>query len=159
MAPPKLPKFPTLAERKSLMAQLLEAEQNGTAPANNEHYRAYVESLKALNEKMDGYSVIDEEYGLPPTLNEAGKLDLLNAMRETAVLGETFLADVTNKKGNLNTGVPGVVGNLQGMLGRDYGLLRDYDPTLTPLSFPELQQNARTRVVDLRGKKLGVMRN
>ena len=159
MAPPKLPKFPTLAERRSLMAQLLEAERTGTAPTNNEHYRAYAASLKALNEKMDGYSVIDEEYGLPPTLNEAGKLDLLNAMRETAVLGETFLADVTNKKGNLNTGVPGVVGNLQGMLGRDYGLLRDYDPTLTPLSFPELQQNARTRIVDLRGKKLGVMTN
>lgn len=159
MAPPKLPKFPTLAERKSLMAQLLEAEQNGTAPANNEHYRAYVESLKALNEKMDGYSVIDEEYGLPPTLNEAGKLDLLNAMRDTALLGETFLADVTNKHGNLHTGIPHVVVNLQGMLGRDYGLLQDYDPALTPLSFPELQQNARTRVVDLRGKKLGVMRN
>ena len=159
MAPPKLPKFPTLAERKSLMAQLLEAEQNGTAPTNNEHYRAYVESLKALNEKMDGYSVIDEEYGLPPTLNDEGKLDLLNAMRETALLGEAFLADVTNKKGNLNNGIPAVVGNLQGMLGRDFGLLQDYDPAKTPLSFPELQQNARTRIVDLRGKKLGVMRN
>lgn len=159
MAPPKLPKFPSLAERRSLMAQLLEAEQNGTALTNNEHYRAYAEKLKALNEKMDGYSVIDEEFGLPPTLDEAGKLDLMNAMRETALLGETFLADVTNKNGNLNAGIPSVVGNLQGMLGRDFGLLQDYDPTKTPLSFPELQQNARTRIVDLRGKKLGVMRN
>ena len=41
MAPPKLPKFPTLAERRSLMAQLLEAERTGTAPTNNEHYRAH----------------------------------------------------------------------------------------------------------------------
>lgn len=160
MAPPKkLPKFPTLAERRSLMAQLLEAERNGTAPTNNEHYRNYAESLKALNEKMDGYSAISEEDGLPPTLDNAGKEELLNAMRETALLGETFLADVANKKGNLNTGIPGIVGRVQGMLSKDFSLLRDYDPTKTPLSFPELQQNARTQVVDFRGKKIGVMTN
>ena len=154
-----LPKFPSLAERKSLMAQLLEAEQKGTAPTNNEHYRAYAASLKAINEKMDSYSRIDEADGLPPTLDDNGKLDLLNAMRGTAILGETFLADVANHKGNLKSSVPDVVGKLQGMLSKDFDLLSVYDPEKTPLSFPELQQNARTQVVDFRGKAIGVLTN
>lgn len=72
MAPPKKPNFPTLAERQSIMAELLQAEQNGTAPTNNEHYRSYVEKLKQLNDLMDRYSEINEADGLPPTLTTAG---------------------------------------------------------------------------------------
>ncbi len=159
MAPPKKPNFPTLAERQSIMAELLQAEQNGTAPTNNEHYRSYVEKLKQLNDLMDRYSEIDEADGLPPTLTTAGQEELLTAMRETALLGEAFLADAANKQAKLNAGVPGMVGRVQGMLAKDFALLRDYDPALTPLSFPELQENARTLTVDFRGQKIGIMTN
>ena len=159
MAPPKKPNFPTLAERQSIMAELLQAEQNGTAPTNNEHYRSYVEKLKQLNDLMDRYSEINEADGLPPTLTTAGQEELLTAMRETALLGEAFLADAANKQAKLNAGVPGMVGRVQGMLAKDFALLRDYDPALTPLSFPELQENARTLTVDFRGQKIGIMTN
>ena len=169
MAPPRYPKFPSLAERQSLMAELQAAQQRGDALSTGQHFQNYLNALTALDTKMKQYSEIDETFGLPPTLNEAGKLELLNALTEAAAAGETFLADaqnriredpqVENKEAALKTGVPGTVGRVQSLLAQDYDTLRNYKEKETPLSFPELQQLARTKVVDFRGKKIGVMRN
>ena len=169
MAPPRYPKFPSLAERQSLMAELQAARQRGDALSTGQHFQNYLNALTALDAKMKQYSEIDETFGLPPTLNEAGKLELLNALTEVAAAGETFLADaqnriredpqIENKEAALGTGIPGTVGRVQSLLAQDYDTLRNYKEKETPLSFPELQQLARTKVVDLRGKKIGVMRN
>ena len=158
--PPKVyPKFPTRAERMDLIQQLEEAQKNGTALTSLQHFTNYLEQLKQLNEVMDQYSEIDSEFGLPPDLDEAGKTALLERMRQTAVAGERFLADAQRQKANLNVGTPRLVGQLQGMLAQDFDTLRLYKPNGHPMSFPELQQLARTQVVDLRGKKIGIMTN
>lgn len=159
MPPKKISKFPSLAERKKIMEELMAAGENGSILNQNEQYKEYVKKLKGLNELMDKYSSIDERYGIPETLNEKGKEEIMQAMIDTAVAGETFLAGVESEKGNLKTGIADVIGRVQGMLSKDYDTLNNYQPDKTPLSFPELQQDARTQVVDFRGKKLGIMGN
>ena len=157
--PKQLPKFPTRAERLALVEQLKNAGAQGSALTNLEYYQNYLRELQALNQLMDQYSEIDPQFGLPPELDEAGKLVLLEAMQRTALVGERFLADVQRRNIPLNTGVPRLVGQLQGMLSQDFDTLRLYDPKDRPMSFPELQQLARTQVVDLRGKEIGIMTN
>lgn len=158
--PPKVyPKFPSRQERMDLIRQLEEAQENGTALTSLQHFTNYLERLKQLNERMDQYSEIDAEFGLPPDLDEAGKALLLETMRQTALAGERFLADAQRQNANLNAGTPRLVGQLQGMLAQDFDTLRLYKPNEHPMSFPELQQLARTQVVDLRGKQIGIMTN
>ena len=108
---------------------------------------------------MDKYSEIEEEYGIPATLDANGKDELMQAMMETAQAGETFLAAAENQNANPNAGVPGMVTRMQRMLSQDYDMLNNYQPDKTPMSFPEIQQDARTQVVDLRGKRTGIMTN
>ena len=155
----QLPKFPSRAERLALVQELQKAGKAGSALSNLEHFQNYLQQLELLNQTMDRYSVIDPQFGLPPELDEAGKLVLLEAMQKTALVGERFLADVQSRNVPLNTGVPRLVGQLQGMLAQDFDTLRLYDPKDRPMSFPELQQLARTQVVDLRGKEIGIMTN
>ncbi|MBR4655368.1 MAG: hypothetical protein IKO68_02055 [Oscillospiraceae bacterium] len=158
--PPKVyPKFPSRQERMDLIRQLEEAQENGTALTSLQHFTNYLEQLKQLNETMDQYSEIDAEFGLPPDLDEPGKALLLEAMHRTAVAGERFLADAQRQNASLNAGTPRLVGQLQGMLAQDFDTLRLYNPNEHPMSFPELQQLARTQVVDLRGKQIGIMTN
>ena len=157
--PKQLPKFPTRAERLALVEQLKNAGAQGSALTNLEYYQNYLRELQALNQLMDSYSEYDPQFGLPPELDEARKLALLEAMQKTALVGERFLADVQSRNVPLNTGVPRLVGQLQGMLAQDFDTLRLYKPNEHPMSFPELQQLARTQVVDLRGKQIGIMTN
>ena len=141
------------------MEQLEHLEQDGIAPAIREIYKDYVNKLKKLNELEAQYSVAEGEYGVPPTIEGKDKEKLLQAMSEAAVAGETFLADAQRKKANMGAGIPGVVGRMQGMLSVDHEMLNLYDPEKNPMSFPEIQETARTQVVDFRGKKIGIMTN
>lgn len=167
--PEKYPKFPTLAERQNMIAQLKEAAEKGDALSSSQHFQNYLDKLTALDKLMNQYSEIDEVFGIPPTLDASGQKKLLQALTDTAVAGETFLADaqrrieedprVPNKQSAMHSGIPGTVSQVQSMLARDYSTLCNYDEKQTPMSFPELQQLSRTKVVDFRGKKIGVMRN
>lgn len=123
----KYPDFPSITERRQIMEELTAAENNGNALAANEHYRNYIEKLKSLNELMDKYSEIEEEYGIPATLDANGKDELMQAMMETAQAGETFLAAAENQNANPNAGVPGMVTRMQRMLSQDYDMLNNYD--------------------------------
>ena len=166
---PKYPDFPTITERRNLMEQLREAEESGNALTGNELFKNYIESLRTLNVLMDKYSQVEEEYGIPPTLDTKGKDELMQSMMETAEAGEHFLAAAMNRMsrddpgadidGGIRVGVPGVVSRLQDMLSKDYDMLNNYQPTKTPLSFPEIQNDARTQIVDFRGKKTGILTN
>ena len=157
--PKKNNNFPSKEERQELMERLEHLEQDGIAPAIREIYKDYVNKLKKLNELEAQYSVAEGEYGVPPTIEGKDKEKLLQAMSEAAVAGETFLADAQRKKANMGAGIPGVVGRMQGMLSVDHEMLNLYDPEKNPMSFPEIQETARTQVVDFRGKKIGIMTN
>ncbi|MBP3206280.1 MAG: hypothetical protein J6M66_12765 [Lachnospiraceae bacterium] len=157
--PKKIAEFPSYLERQTLMEDLKRLEREGVAPESKEIYQQYISNLEHLNALMDQYSELDEEFGVPPALDARGKEQLLQAMYETAVAGETFLANAQIKNGKVMNRISAVVGRLQGMLSQDHAMLRLYDPEQTSMSFPEIQESARTQVVDFRGKKIGIMTN
>ncbi len=145
-------------DRKALMDELNALEEAGEAKTSSQHYKEYLNKLKALNKLMDSNSK-EDEFGVAPNLSAEDKNALLEAMKDVALAGETFLADLENKKVNMRAGVPRMVNRMQGILSRDFDMLRLYDPDKEPMSFPEIQSNARSQVVDFRGKKIGVMTN
>ena len=154
--PPKFPsKFPSKQEREKLIEELTKEGKGLTA---NDHYRNYVASLQTLNEMMDRYYTPDADGNVQP-LEETGKNKLTQAILHTANLGEMFLADVQRQGGKLTTGAPDLVGRMQGMMSQDYEMLSLYDPQNMEMTLPEIQQDARTQVVDLRGVSLGKMGN
>ena len=159
MPNPNKSDFPSKEERQALMEQLEKLEQDGIAPETKEIYKEYIQKLKGLNTLEEQYSLAEGEFGVPPTIEKEDKEKLLNAMYEAAVAGETFLAEAQRKGANLNSGIPDVVGRIQGMLSIDHDALNLYDAEKTPMSFPEIQETARTQVVDFRGKKIDVMTN
>ena len=128
--PEKYPKFPTLAERQNMIAQLKEAAEKGDALSSSQHFQNYLDKLTALDKLMNQYSEIDEVFGIPPTLDASGQKKLLQALTDTAVAGETFLADaqrrieedprVPNKQSAMHSGIPGTASQVQSMLARDY---------------------------------------
>lgn len=158
MPPENYKSFPSKKERESLMEQLKQLEDERDPLTSRDHYKNYVSSLKQLNEIMDHYYTPDAE-GNVDTLEQDGKDKLMEAIIETATLGETFLADIANNGKNLNKGVPGIVSSVQSMMSQDYETLALYNPKNMELTLPEIQQDARTQVIDLRGVKIGKMGN
>ena len=148
-----------LSDRALLMNQILNVQQNQYPETAGRDYLDYAKALGKLNVLMDRHSAVEDEDGLPKVLEEGGKQELIEAIKETAKTGETFLrslqtAGPAGKTGN----VPIMVTRLQNLLFDDYEALNAYNPEEAGLSFPELQENARTQIVDFRGmdlKKLG----
>ncbi|MBR4701826.1 MAG: hypothetical protein IKP19_09075, partial [Oscillospiraceae bacterium] len=153
------PTFPTAKQRKKIIEDLLKAEEQGQAPSADEHYRAYLEALRQLNALMDDWSRPEGRYGLPRVLDEAGKEALMTAIANTAALGETFLADAQRRGDGEKPGkaVLGMTEQVQQLLAGDYEMLSAYKPQEAQLSFPELQENARTEIIDLRGQSIRTM--
>ena len=149
------PEFPSKQEREKLIEELT---KDGKELNANDRYKNYIASLRTLNTMMDRYYTADADGNVPP-LEEKGKNDLTQAILDAANLGETFLADVQRKGGKLDTGTPGLVTRMQGMMSQDYEMLSLYDPKNMEMTPPEIQQEARTQVVDLRGVTLGKLGN
>ena len=150
--------FPSKQERENLIKELMESEKNGQRRTPNEHYKEYIFSLQELNKMTDRYYA-DDENGTVPPLEKKDKDALMQAILNTANLGETFLADVERQGGKLTTGTPGLVGRMQSMMSKDYETLSLYDPNDMEMTLPEIQQDARTQVIDLRGVAIGRMGN
>ena len=150
--------FPSKQERENLIKELMKSEQNGQGRTPNEHYKEYIFSLQQLNKMMDHYCAADENGTVPP-LEKKDKDALMQAILNTAKLGETFLADVQRQGGKLTTGTPGLVSRMQSMMSQDYETLSLYDPKDMEMTLPEIQQDARTQVIDLRGVAIGRMGN
>ena len=148
------PKFPSAAERESIMKELEAAAKSGKAAANSEHFKNYSAAVRALNALMDEYSQPKEPYGIPKALTAAGKKKMLDAIVNAAKFGETFLADAERNRKDAVAGADGIVARLQQMLSADFEMLSAYDPKKAQLSFLELQENARTQIIDFRGQKL-----
>ena len=158
MPPKPYQNFPSKKEREDLMEALKQAEQNGDALTSGEHYKNYIQSLKQLNETMDRYYTPDQD-GSITALEQKGKDELMSSILKTATLGETLLADVANKGGKLTTSTPGLVSRVQSMMSQDYEMLSLYDPKKDEMTLPEIQQDARTQVIDLRGVQIGKLGN
>ena len=148
------PKFPSAAERESILKELEDAEKNGKALSSSTHFANYSAAIRELNGLMDEYSRPQEPYGIPKALGAAGKKKMLEAIVKAAAFGETFLADA-EKNGLPDTkAAQDVVTRLQQMLSSDFEMLSAYDPKRAQLSFLELQENARTQIIDFRGQKI-----
>lgn len=150
----KTSRDPRAAERERLINSILETNENGYVNTAGQKYLQYSDALRKLNALMNSYSEPDKEIGIPKVLDADGKSKLREAIEDTARLGESFLSDVRGANPKRGTGVSNTVTQLQQMLFEDYELLGAYDPEQVELSFPELQENARTRIVDFRGMDL-----
>ena len=149
----------SLSSRALLMNQILKVEENQYPATAGRDYLEYHGALSKLNGLMDQHSAVEDEEGLPKVLEEEGKQELIEAIKQTAKTGETFLRSLRDAGAARKTGdVPTMVTQLQNLLFDDYEALNAYNPEEAGLSFPELQENARTQIVDFRGmdlKKLG----
>ena len=161
MAKPQL-YFPSRENRQKLLADLNRlAEQYRLS--GNEAYKTYLEALKDLDERMDQHSALGND-GLPQPLTGAGKDKLLASLVRVAEAGERFIvssaqADQQQAQGNALRQMAPVVDQMQSLMSRDFNALESYDPVAAPKSLPELQADARTRTIDLRGRKLKTLGN
>lgn len=149
-----------LSDRALLMDQILKVEWNQYPKTTGRDYLAYHDALKALNGLMNQHSAVEDKDGLPKVLEKEEKEELIKAIKQTAKTGETFLRSLQtgSSAGKVTGDVPIMVTRLQNLLFDDYEMLNAYNPEEAGLSFPELQENARTQIVDFRGmdlKKLG----
>ena len=145
-----------LSERAALMNEILNAGQNQFPETAGMDYIAYNEALQKLNKLMDKHSAVENDDGLPGILEAAGKEELMAAIEETAKTGEIFLKSLqtAGSAPDPSQDVPGMVIRLQNLLFDDYEMLSAYNPEEAGLSFPELQEDARTQIVDFRGMDL-----
>ena len=155
--------FPSRADRQKILEELrrLEREQ-GKAFTGSELYQAYKEAFLALDRRMEPLYELNDR-GVPPELTAQDKEELTNLMLRAGQAGEQYLAAwlAAHREQGLNEGLPGMVQQLQRLMNRDYDALSLYDPA-KPQTLPEIQENARTKTIDLRGrnmKKLGNMQN
>ena len=149
MAPRKrVTGFPGIDERRALMEQLKEIDSD-----KSEQFHAYVEAIRKLDQLMEAYSRTDLHTDLAPTLDDKDKEKLMEAIRQTAIAGESYLAAEENNRGKLPEGAPGLAEELQSLLFLDYSILNQYKPEYQR-SLPELQEDARTLTVDIRGVRL-----
>ena len=150
--------FPTRRERRELIEKLHELEtSSGQALTNNQLYIQYQQALGALDQRMEELYRTNDR-GLPPVVSAETKEDLQTLMIRVAQAGETFLGSLEEQNINLNQGVPGMVNRLQGLLSRDYEAISNYNPDGN-LSLPEIQENARTRTIDMRERDLSTVGN
>ncbi|MBR7010837.1 MAG: hypothetical protein IKI02_08020 [Oscillospiraceae bacterium] len=134
-------------ERRALIQQLQELEYNASP-----QFQAYTEAIRSLDRMMERYSRLDLN-GLAPALTEENRTELLEAIRQTALAGESYLAAAEQSGMKLNEGTPALVEELQGLLSVDYNVLNQYREEFRR-SLPELQDDARTLTVDIRGVEL-----
>ena len=157
--------FPKKKDRKQLLQELKELEKDGNAEiTGNWLYKQYQEKLAELNKAMEEISVPGEkkpdmtpdEYAktmLPPDITAEDKEKLQNLLIETGKKGELFLGYVQSKKKSVTLVIPGVVNKLQEIMSKDYDALSQYNPE-EKKTLSEVQEKARTRVVDFRNKKI-----
>ena len=138
---------PGLDERRALMQELKDLEHNG-----GPQFAAYAQAIRELDRLMEHYSKLDLN-GLARALKEEDKTALMEAIRRTAIAGETYLAAVEESGMNLEDGTPALAEELQALLSKDYNILNQYKEEFQR-SLPELQDDARTLTVDVRGVPL-----
>lgn len=146
------------AMRDKIRADIEKLKQTDPEAANNEFFQKYAEAFQSLDEQMEAYSKPDGK-GKLPIVDGKGKEALLNAIRNTAAAGEGYLAVLEKNKVAKDAPVPSLVTGLENMLSNDFDALSVYEPDKEQMTLEEIQQDAKTQVVDLRGVKLGKLGN
>ncbi len=82
--------FPSRAQRKALLKELLDKEQDPRA-AQNEFFQDYLQAMKKLDAKMEELSAEDEK-GVPKNLTKEDADKLSGMMLDAATYGERYLA-------------------------------------------------------------------
>ena len=132
------------SERRKLQDELRNAIDT-KAPG----YEDYVKAMEDLNKKMNAYSALDQ-WGVAKQIDEAGKQELIQEIKTTALAGEKFLKNIKQSKDQKVQELAGTVRKLQGLMSHDMNLLQQYDPNgPEKKSLPELQEDARTATVDI----------
>ena len=149
--------FPSRSQRKALVETLRAQLNNNPQLAQDETYKAYVNSWVSLDQKMEALSAEDEN-GVPKILDDKDADDLAEAILATATAGEEYLA-AAEYGGKAKDPVPQMVEQFQSELAKDFSAVKAYNPAVKQLSLAELQENARTRIIDLKGRDLGSMTN
>lgn len=111
----------------------------------------------ALDQKMEALSAEDEN-GLPKLLDDKDADELAESMVRVGNAGEEFLA-VAEWNDKKDSTAAKLADQFQTFLANDFSAVKNYDPAKKQLSLAEIQESARTRTIDLRGRNLGSMSN
>ena len=155
--PRKTLNFPSKTKRKELLTALREQLEKDPQLAQNEQYKAYVNAWVALDQKMEALSAEDEN-GLPKLLTNEEADELAEAMMTTAQAGEQYLA-AAGYAGAADSVPAQLAEQFQEYLAKDFSAVKAYDPAVKKLSLAELQENARTTTIDLKGQTFEAMTN
>ena len=147
--------FPTALERQKLINAL---KESGVAYSSPKLYHAYLNAVTKLDQEMDRLYTLDR-YGAPPVVSAKDRSDLLTLLENVGTAGEAFLGDAQEKNANLEAGVPGMVNQLQGMFAKDYNALSAYNPKQKARTLVGIQEDVRTRTIDLRDRNISTMGN
>ena len=134
--------------RQELLRQL-RLEEEGKSIAG---YADYLQKMEALDRRIEELSVRDQ-WGVTKPVDAAMKEELQKAILDTARAGEQYMKNVREAKKDANTGVPGVVNKLQGLLSGDLLVLNNYDPSQL-LSLPQLLESARAKTLLLGNQEM-----
>ena len=153
--------FPGRSKRKAMIETLRELKQNPQL-AQNESFQKYVTAFEKLDRIMDEKSALNEQ-GLPKLLNTQDADEIAAALAETGQAGEEYLAAAEYAAAGQVNAEPNatalLVTQLQGLLAKDFEAVKNYKPEEKTLSLDEIQETARTKTIDLRGRTLGSVTN
>ena len=120
-------------------------------------FRLVKTAYENVDQKMEQLYELGD-MGLAPAVSEKDKTELLELLTNVGKTGEQFLGDAQEKGEDLNQGIYRVVNQMQGMLAKDYQSISGYNPE-NSINLPVLQELARTKTIDLRGKEISTLGN
>lgn len=160
-------RFLTRDQLEKLIRDLQSNVVNDGNLAGSVRWKSYLEALTKLNEAMERLSQIETDRtkpgaGLPRDLTMDDARELQTLLEQTALAGESFLAEADAVTGLMlgegENETVDLTNRLQDMLSRDYDVLGAYDGE-PPRSLPEIQEAGRSLTIDLRDRKLGAVGN
>lgn len=160
-------RFLTRDQLEKLIRDLQSNVVNDGNLAGSVRWKSYLEALTKLNEAMERLSQIETDRtkpgaGLPRDLTMDDARELQTLLEQTALAGESFLAEADAVTGLMlgegENETVDLTNRLQDLLSRDYDVLGAYDGE-PPRSLPEIQEAGRSLTIDLRDRKLGAVGN
>lgn len=143
-------------ERRAILEELQRlTERLGPEEAASELFQSYKNALHTVEETMESLYELGPN-GLPPILTQERREALLNQLTAAGAAGEKYLTDARERGKNPDEGIPGMISKLQPLLALDFTAVSKYNPAEKGYNvLPIIQESARTRTIDLRGRRHG----
>ncbi|MBQ1677934.1 MAG: hypothetical protein II062_00180 [Oscillospiraceae bacterium] len=143
-------------ERRALLEELQRlTERLGPEEASSELFQSCKNALHTVEETMESLCELGPN-GLPPILTLERRETLLNQLTAAGAAGEKYLTDARQSGKRLDEGIPGLISKLQPLLALDLTAVSKYNPEEKGYNvLPIIQESARTRTIDLRGRRHG----